>query len=596
MVATNGKAKRRTSTRRSSGSDSESRDAAGTVAAPRPRERKEPESDVKRALHKVSAREAAAQVRDIAAVSTNLDVRGRLRRLASLITRGLGNVQRQTFVEATLADCLDDAAGRAGGDRWLLCEAATWTLAWMARSRRAGGSAGGLLERLVREGRSCREVLGDRDTQPARFVLTLARLFADIEACACLEAEAAGAAAEELSRLVSPEGTVGLTGSAAMVERVVRWTAIREVGRITGGIPWDDETDARWAAAATAAVRLLGGAGRGIAGAGRLPVCFTAPLLAAVDRRDAVISKPARRTVRALRRGARRPEKDKLLARAAHDPASAIAVIRTGWDRDAIRVLVDYRTATPRLEIAVHDRMLVEGPWAWRVSLHGRPLDAEAAWSVSCWESDRKASFLEISAPLGQGLQLNRQIVVVPAERIVMLADAVITTNPAAAGSGSGLVYEGLLPLVAPLDTEEAEENREICVYDTAMRCMALPLALPEWKAGGGGRFAATAEGLVLEQRTAATRLYAPIWLDCDPARVGGPLTWRQLTVADTRMNLPPHQAVGFRVQAGVRQWLVYQSLDCPRNRTLLGCNVSCDFLFGRIRRSGEVSRTLEIQ
>jgi hypothetical protein len=68
------------------------------------------------------------------------------------------------------------------------------------------------------------------------------------------------------------------------------------------------------------------------------------------------------------------------------------------------------------------------------------------------------------------------------------------------------------------------------------------------------------------------------------------------LTVADTRRILPAHQAVGFRVQAGLEQWLVYRALDVPRNRTLLGCNVSCEFLVGRVKKSGEVARTLEIQ
>jgi hypothetical protein len=595
MVATNGKTQQRPAKRRGEKRSSPPLAAAGTpdVASSQDISKK----TVKRPPRLVDARDAARQVRDIAALCTNLDVRGRLRRLAAVIRRGLGNVQRQTFVEATLGDCLDDAATRTGGDRWLLCEAATWALAWMARSRRAGGSAGGLLERLVREGRGCRGTLADRDTQPARFVLTLARLFADIEACRCLEADASTALVEEIMRLASADGTVGLTGSTAMVDRVVRWTTARELGRLTGGIPWDTETDHRWAAAATAAVRLLGSGGRELCGAGRLPACFTAPLLVAVGRGGDVIAKSARRTARLLRKGGGADADAKLLPRAMHDPAAAVAVIRTGWQKHAVRVLLDYRDATPRLEIAAHDRMLVEGTWQWQVSLHGKPLEAEAAWSVSGWESDRQASFLEISAPLGHGLHINRQIVVVPDERIVLLADAITTT--AAAGdipSGTGLEYRGLLPLVPPLDTDMAEETREICVYDTAMRCMALPLALPEWTAAGGGRFSATPEGLVLEQRTAARRLYAPVWLDCDPARVGGPLTWRQLTVADTRMNLPPHQAVGYRVQAGLRQWLVYQSLDSPRNRTLLGCNVSCDFLFGRIKRSGEVARTLEIQ
>jgi hypothetical protein len=100
---------------------------------------------------------------------------------------------------------------------------------------------------------------------------------------------------------------------------------------------------------------------------------------------------------------------------------------------------------------------------------------------------------------------------------------------------------------------------------------------------------------LVLSQE-GSNRLYAPIWLDCDARRIGRSLTWRQLTVADTRIILPRHQAAGFRVQAVLDQWLVYRALDAARNRTVLGCNVSCEFLVGRVRKSGEIARTLEIQ
>jgi hypothetical protein len=220
---------------------------------------------------------------------------------------------------------------------------------------------------------------------------------------------------------------------------------------------------------------------------------------------------------------------------------------------------------------------------------------------VSCWETDRKATFLELTAPLGGGLQFERQVVVLPADRVVLLADAVtIRSQPTGhlngAAAADPLDYEGSIALAASLETEHAAETREVIVFDTAKRCMALPLALPEWRVAGSGGLAPHADGrLVLTQR-GHRRLSAPLWLDLDPARVGGPLTWRQLTVADTRQNLPPHQAVGFRVQAGLEQWLVYRALDVARNRTLLGCNVSCEFLLGRLKRSGEVARTLEIQ
>jgi hypothetical protein len=101
---------------------------------------------------------------------------------------------------------------------------------------------------------------------------------------------------------------------------------------------------------------------------------------------------------------------------------------------------------------------------------------------------------------------------------------------------------------------------------------------------------------IVLRQESEGGRLYAPLWLDCDPTRSGRPLTWRQLTVADTRHNLPRHQAAGFRVQVGLDQWLLYRALDQPRNRTVLGCNLSCEFLLGRVRPDGTVARTLEIE
>jgi hypothetical protein len=549
----------------------------------------------------VKSREAAARIRAIADASSSLDVRRRLRGLARQVDRGPGNVQRMTLVENAISACIDEAEAATAVEQWLVCEAVTWAVAWMARTRRAGSSAGGLLERLVRMGRGAVTTLEARDTRPVRFVLGLARLFVDVEACRCLEQPAAAAVTQEILRLVSPAGAVRLSGSGHVVERVVRWTACREVALATGGLPWGDEVESLWAGAAGFALRLLGGQGRLLAGAGRQPANQTDPLVDALLRKGrGGVPKATRRTARALV-AAGRTDGGGLLDRDFHDPASAVAVIRSGWGRKAVRILVEYRDAVPRLEIAVDDRLLVDGAWEWAVSAGGRPLEAEAAWSVSCWETDRKATFLELTAPLGGGLQFERQVVVLPADRVVLLADAVtIRSQPTdhlnGAAAADPLDYEGSIALAASLETEPAAETREVIVFDTAKRFQALPLALPEWRVAGHGGLTPHADGrLVLAQR-GHRRLSAPLWLDLDPARVGGPLTWRQLTVADTRQNLPPHQAVGFRVQAGLEQWLVYRALDVARNRTLLGCNVSCEFFVGRLKRSGEVARTLEIQ
>jgi hypothetical protein len=469
----------------------------------------------------------------------------------------------------------------------------------------------------VGEARSAEPRLAAGDTLPARFVLGLARLFRDIEACRRLEPAAAAAVTAEIERLTSAEGIVTVAGGGSIVERVVRWTMIRDVATATGEPAWSEAVDRRWQDAATSAMRLLGDDGRRVAAGGLMPAGFTAPLLAVA----AELGGRRKRTMEAVGRCRPAPGKPgHFIRRDLHDAAASVAIMRTGWERGSLRVLVDYRQAVPHLEIAAGDRLLVDGPWDWSVSSAGEACGVAGPWTASCWESDRQATFLEITAPLAGGRQFERQVVLLPRERIVVLADAVtqlggadavtqlggadaVTANAAVGVNGrhgdhqpTSLRYQSTVRLAQGLDTDLAEETREAIVFDTRMRLMALPLALPEWRVGRGGSLDRTADGLTLVQESAGRRLYAPLWLDCDATRIGQPLTWRQLTVADTRINLPAWQAAGFRVQSGQEQWLLYRSLDAARNRTLLGCNVSCEFLLGRIRPRGAVKRVLEIQ
>ena len=59
---------------------------------------------------------------------------------------------------------------------------------------------------------------------------------------------------------------------------------------------------------------------------------------------------------------------------------------------------------------------------AW---LGDQALEAEGPWTLSCYESDSKATFLEISAALGGGLRLERQVAVLVRDGVVLLADAI---------------------------------------------------------------------------------------------------------------------------------------------------------------------------
>ena len=101
--------------------------------------------EVDRTPARVGTGAAARRIRGLADMSESIDVRRRLRRLARQVDRGSQDVQHMSLIEGAIGDCLDDAAAtQVDRERWLLCEAATWSLAWMARTRRAGGSAGPL--------------------------------------------------------------------------------------------------------------------------------------------------------------------------------------------------------------------------------------------------------------------------------------------------------------------------------------------------------------------------------------------------------------------------------------------------------------------
>lgn len=541
----------------------------------------------------VKGRMAAARIRELADRCETLPTRRHVRSLARLVETRPKNVRGLTFVETAIGECLDVSDQPAAArDQWLLREAAVWGLAWLARSRRAGGSAGGLLEQAVRRAAIAATALSARDTTPAAFVLTLARLFGDIEACRLTEAAATAALDEEISRLVSTDGAVGLSRSAAVIDRINRWARCRQLGLETGSLPWDDATDERFTASLATGLRLLGGRGRMLVGVGRLPPAFTEPLLRAAS--ECSTRPKVRRTAQMMAaKTARQRAAKGLLACDHDDQEAAVAILRSGWDADSLRVLIEYRDPQPRLELAVGDRLLLDGEWQWQVTCDGEVLAAEGPWETNCLITKGAATFFEIKAPLAGGLQFERSITLLSLDRIMLVADAV--TRRDGRPPAGDLRLSATLPLATGLEIDPAEETREVYLYDTAMRCLVMPLGLPEWRVGGRGDLAVAPEGLVLEQQGRG-RMFAPVWLDCDPRRLGEQVTWRQLTVADTRINLPPSMAAGHRVQVGLDQWLLYRSLDAPRNRTLLGCNVACEFLLGRITPDGTVQRAIEIE
>ncbi|MFM7520647.1 MAG: hypothetical protein ACKO9B_09295 [Planctomycetota bacterium] len=547
---------------------------------------------------RVTRRKTERRLAALAAAVSREDGRKWLRRLAVAIGDPGRHGRR---LEACLAKCVAHAEASTGIDRWLMTEGVAWGIAVATRLRRSHDPREYPLHAAFEEAVGpARDALAGGDVGAARCLLVAGTLLADVDAVRRLGDQARAAIEADIARSTGDDGALlaghGPSGSAR-VARVASWADTRAAVDACGGqAAWNRATETRFRSACRTALALLGPQARCPGPDGR-----TGPALESLVAAVAGQGRRARATVHRIQRGTKAGEErqaGRLLPRELTLADGCQAVIRSGWEADDLHVFVDWQRETPWLEVAVGRRLLVSGPWPLDVAIDGVAVAADGPWRFSSCAPCRHGTFLEIARSLAGGGELQRQVVVLAADRVVLFGDAVVIP-----GAEGALTAESRLSIAPTFSAAGNDETRERLLADGKPRAALLPLALPEWTvAPAPGELAVVVgsadSGSVLRLRHAGSggRLYAPLWIEGDRRRAAGPVTWRQLTVADTRRILGRHEAVGYRVQAGVEQWLVYRALDEPRNRTLLGCNVSCELVVGRIKPRGRVGRSIEIE
>jgi hypothetical protein len=243
------------------------------------------------------------------------------------------------------------------------------------------------------------------------------------------------------------------------------------------------------------------------------------------------------------------------------------------------------------IELSLGDRALFAGFWEAEISFDGEPALPAADYEETCWVADKDVNYLELEIPLSGGLRLERHLVFAREEQLVFLADAVF-------GPRTGkLQYRSLLPLAEGMDFQADRQSTEGAILGKTRRATVLPPALSEWQsADNPGHLRQQGRKLELAQTAVGRNLFAPLLIDLKARRFGKPLTWRQLTVAESLEIQPPDSAVGYRVMIGKEQWLIYRSLSPRANRTLLGHNLSSEFLLARFLKNGEVETLIEVE
>jgi hypothetical protein len=272
---------------------------------------------------------------------------------------------------------------------------------------------------------------------------------------------------------------------------------------------------------------------------------------------------------------------------------AGITIMANGWSQSGLRLAMNYVAAEMTIELTAGGEKLFVGLWDFETHCDGRLARPTADWEQLCWERGERFNLLELGRPLSEGLRLERQIVFAPEDRILYLADYVVSRDHAP----HTIRHTSDLPLAHHVHWQPEPETRDALLAGNKVRAAVLPVSLNEWRTDPrGGTLEARGGRLVLTEEGHGTALGCPLMIDLDPKRAKQPRTWRQLTVGENLEIVPRDVAVAYRAQSGDDQWFFYRSLAPAGNRTALGQNIAGEFCAGRFLSTGKLKEWIEIE
>ncbi|QDT12076.1 hypothetical protein [Planctomycetes bacterium K23_9] len=266
-----------------------------------------------------------------------------------------------------------------------------------------------------------------------------------------------------------------------------------------------------------------------------------------------------------------------------HCDQSKLAVMMCEWDVSVGRVHIDYSGQTMQIEAFGKKRAVIAGPWESSIEINGNEQRPTGPWVSTCEYTDDDVHYLELEQSWSGGVILQRQFMTVRDDRTVLLSDSVLPRDPADKTHDRTVRYSSRLPVAEDTKAKEEPETREVILAHKRNQTLVVPLSANEWRVGAtAAALRMTDDQNFLLSASGKGRLYVPLWLDFQSSRFKRKRTWRQLTVADDLRIVGSDEAVGFRIQSGSEQWMLYRSLQGTRCRSVLGKHLVTGFFAGR--------------
>jgi hypothetical protein len=427
--------------------------------------------------------------------------------------------------------------------------------------------------------------------------LALAYLFPELQPMRDLQSAARQTLSESLLALLDGKGGPHGRLLPVLGPLLACWTRVRWLGEQLKGGCWSKEAEAQYRWLVRHAVRLAAPDGRFLATdihAGRDRLGFWAMLTQAIDLADDSAGRAAAALLSSKVSSKHSQPKCRDLTKPTfHSEWAGLSTLATGWAKSDARLVIAYADDPLTLELQVGGRQLLAGNWTSETTCDDKPVAVVGSWDELCWQSDEDCDYLELSIDLADGLRLDRQILLAKRDAVLFLSDVLLSTDIAP----RSLRHSLHLPWGRDVTWQPEAETRDGTFVDRKPRAAVLPLALSEWRTDPrGGSLIGETGRLTLTQQTAGHALYCPLLIDLKPGRAKQDRTWRQLTVAESMAVVPQDVAVGFRIQSGGDQWIIYRSLGPAANRTVMGQNISGEFAAGSFPASGEIKSWIETE
>ncbi|WP_146534527.1 hypothetical protein [Rubripirellula reticaptiva] len=279
-----------------------------------------------------------------------------------------------------------------------------------------------------------------------------------------------------------------------------------------------------------------------------------------------------------------------------HDSDSKLAIMLPEWDVQKSRTHIDYSGEHVLIEIFAGRNKVIDGAWHSTIEIDGEEQRPTGTWSEICEYTDDDVHYIELEQPWTGGILLQRQVMHVREDRCIHLADAIVPDPDHAAPDSAALDNTGVgtddfrsirymsrIPMAENIEADPEPETREVFLNDGRRSAMVLPISAGEWRVGPTAATLKTSEdGHLVFASEGKGRLYCPLWIDCSQRRFKRKRTWRQLTVVDNLRLCRNDEAVGYRIQVGSEQWMIYRTLGEPKTRSVLGKHLIADFFASR--------------